>query len=349
MAAPNTNQDAYLQNARDIYTQIKRVGQARKKEGADQKALDDYSRGLVDQYNDLNKQFGSTTSLRDMYANFEQQAQKGYDTYSKTGKLPSDLRREAEAARAANAPNAPTAQPAAAAPAAESDAVARLGAPSPVSDIRELLGDAQAVKGLTDISESDRAQRLDGLRKQASDAYASATPEQRAANKDFFKSAASVLNPTAPAASTTGALAKAPSINSDLQRVRATEDVQMQRQYGSGLGTQAAVQSPDYELGSGSALRAAPRRLGSQSGDMRRAARRLRKQGYSRASEQMAMGAEMQRLGEGSAIKSEAQRGREAAQQMQQQDQLRQMQGLTQDLIGLRRGQIQRERERQGI
>lgn len=154
--------------------------------------------------------------------------------------------------------------------------------------------------------------------------------------------------PKFPAATQTAG-ATAPSINSDLQRVRATEDVQMQRQYGSGLGTQAAVQSPDYELGSGSALRAAPRRLGSQSGDMRRAARRLRKQGYSRAAEKLAMGAEMARLGEGSTIKSEAQRGREAAQQLQQQDQMRQMQGLTQDLIGLRRGQIQRERERQGI
>lgn len=205
--------------------------------------------------------------------------------------------------------------------------------------------------------EKDQASVREDLRKMASEAYEAATPEQRAQNKDFITAASMVLNPStksAPAAPT-AAPAAAPasadamttsSISPDLRRARATENVALQRQYGSGLGAQAAMQSPDYELGSGSALRAAPRRLGTRSGDMRREARRLRKQGYGRAAEQMALGAAQQKLSEGSSIKSEAQRGREAFQQQQQQDQMRQMQGLMQDAIGLRRSLIDEELEK---
>lgn len=135
-------------------------------------------------------------------------------------------------------------------------------------------------------------------------------------------------------------------MSNDLRRVRATENVQMQRQFGSGLGAQAAMQNPNYELGSGSALRQAPRQLGTQSGAMRREARRLRKQGYTAQAGQLAGAAAMQKLQEGSAIKSEAQRGREMGQMIQQAEANRQMQGLTQDLMNLRREQIQAERDR---
>jgi len=59
----------------------------------------------------------------------------------------------------------------------------------------------------------------------------------------------------------------------------AAQNVMFQRQYGTGLGTLAAMQDPNYELGSGSALRQPARSIGPASGKFRRAARRLRRQG----------------------------------------------------------------------
>ena len=110
---------------------------------------------------------------------------------------------------------------------------------------------------------------------------------------------------------------------------RAAQNVMFQRQYGTGLDTQAAMQSPDYQLGSGSSLRQAPRRLGTRSGDMRREARRLRKQGYMAQAGQLAGAAAAQKLQEGSAIKSEAQRGIETGQRIQAGGLAQQQQELT--------------------
>lgn len=79
---------------------------------------------------------------------------------------------------------------------------------------------------------------------------------------------------------------------------KAAQNVMFQREFGTGLDTYKAMQDPNYVLGSGSALRQPARRLESKSGAMRRAARRLRRQGYGAAAQQMAMGAEVARLGQ---------------------------------------------------
>jgi len=78
----------------------------------------------------------------------------------------------------------------------------------------------------------------------------------------------------------------------------AAQNVMYQREFGTGLGTLKAMQDPKYELGSGSALRQPARPIGPESGKYRRAARRLRRQGYGQAAQQMAMQGEMARLGE---------------------------------------------------
>lgn len=97
----------------------------------------------------------------------------------------------------------------------------------------------------------------------------------------------------------------------------AAQTVMYQRKYGSGLAAGKAMQDENYVIGSGSSLREAPRQIGTQSGAMRREARRLRKQGYTAQAGQMAGAAAQQKLMEGSAIKSERQRGVETAQQIQ--------------------------------
>lgn len=78
----------------------------------------------------------------------------------------------------------------------------------------------------------------------------------------------------------------------------AAQNVMYQREFGTGLDTLKAMQDPKYELGSGSALRQPARPIGPESGKYRRAARRLRRQGYGQAAQQMAMQGEMARLGE---------------------------------------------------
>ena len=79
---------------------------------------------------------------------------------------------------------------------------------------------------------------------------------------------------------------------------KAAQNVLFQREFGTGLDTYKAMQDPNYVLGSGSALRQPARRLESKAGAMRRAARRLRRQGYGAAAQQMAAAGEMARLGQ---------------------------------------------------
>ena len=95
----------------------------------------------------------------------------------------------------------------------------------------------------------------------------------------------------------------------------AAQNVMFQRQYGTGLGTLAAMQDPNYELGSGSALRQPARSIGPASGKFRRASRRLRRQGYGAAAQQMAAAGEMARMGEPS-IDTPALRGQRMAQRI---------------------------------
>ena len=95
----------------------------------------------------------------------------------------------------------------------------------------------------------------------------------------------------------------------------AAQNVMFQRQYGTGLGTLAAMQDPNYELGSGSALRQPARSIGPASGKFRRAARRLRRKGYGAAAQQMAMAGEVARMGEPS-IDTPALRGQRMAQRI---------------------------------
>jgi hypothetical protein len=95
----------------------------------------------------------------------------------------------------------------------------------------------------------------------------------------------------------------------------AAQNVMFQRQYGTGLGTLAAMQDPNYELGSGSALRQPARSIGPASGKFRRAARRLRRQGYGAAAQQMAAAGELARMGEPS-IDTPALRGQRMAQRI---------------------------------
>jgi len=95
----------------------------------------------------------------------------------------------------------------------------------------------------------------------------------------------------------------------------AAQNVMFQRQYGTGLGTLAAMQDPNYELGSGSALRQPARSIGPASGKFRRAARRLRRQGYGAAAQQMAAAGELARVNELS-IDTPALRGQRMLQKM---------------------------------
>jgi hypothetical protein len=88
----------------------------------------------------------------------------------------------------------------------------------------------------------------------------------------------------------------------------AAQNVMFQRQYGTGLGTLAAMQDPNYELGSGSALRQPARSIGPASGKFRRAARRLRRQGYGAAAQQMAAAGELAHMSK-SSIDTQALRG----------------------------------------
>lgn len=95
----------------------------------------------------------------------------------------------------------------------------------------------------------------------------------------------------------------------------AAQNVMFQRQYGTGLGTLAAMQDPNYELGSGSALRQPARSIGPASGKFRRSARRLRRQGYGAAAQQMAAAGEVARMNEPS-IDTPARRGQRMLQRM---------------------------------
>lgn len=107
----------------------------------------------------------------------------------------------------------------------------------------------------------------------------------------------------------------------------AAQNVQYQKQFGSGLSALSAMQDPNYELGSGSSLRQPARQIGTKSGMLRRASRRLRKQGYGAQAGQMAMASEVQRLNEPSivtpATRAADMAGRiEAGRLRQQEDQL---------------------------
>ena len=91
---------------------------------------------------------------------------------------------------------------------------------------------------------------------------------------------------------------KKKGIEESLSPEEAAQNVMFQKEFGSGLDALAAMQDPNYEVGSGSSLLKPARSIGPRSGGFRRASRRLRRQGYGAAAQQMAMAGEMARMGE---------------------------------------------------
>jgi hypothetical protein len=87
----------------------------------------------------------------------------------------------------------------------------------------------------------------------------------------------------------------------------AAQNVMFQNEFGTGLGSLAAMQDDNYKLGSGSPLSQPARAIGPESGKYRRSARRLRRQGYGGAAQEMAMRGEDKRMNE-SAIDTPAAR-----------------------------------------
>lgn len=111
--------------------------------------------------------------------------------------------------------------------------------------------------------------------------------------------------PPAPPTEPTGASSKE----------EATQRVMYENNYGTGLGALKAMEDDKYELGSGSSLSEPARPIGPESGKYRRAARRLRRQGYGAAANQMAMDGERVRAGE-PAIDTEELRAQRASMKM---------------------------------
>ena len=120
----------------------------------------------------------------------------------------------------------------------------------------------------------------------------------------------------------------------------AAQNVIFQRQYGTGLGALAAMQDPNYKIGSGSPLRQPSRAIGPKSGKARRASRRLRRQGYGRAAEQMAMAGEMVRANEPSIDTPALRAGRllgkiDASKEIAKQEEERKKQAEIADAMGV--------------
>ncbi len=83
----------------------------------------------------------------------------------------------------------------------------------------------------------------------------------------------------------------------EFQQQMKGREVALRRAAGDGLGAQAAMQDPNYVLGSGSSLRKKPEPLAPDWARMNRASRRLKRQGYLAQAGQMASLAELERLG----------------------------------------------------
>lgn len=83
----------------------------------------------------------------------------------------------------------------------------------------------------------------------------------------------------------------------EFQQQMKGREVALRRAAGDGLGAQAAMQDPNYVLGSGSSLRKKPEPLAPEWARMNRASRRLKRQGYLAQAGQMASLAELERLG----------------------------------------------------
>ena len=119
-------------------------------------------------------------------------------------------------------------------------------------------------------------------------------------------------------------IAKAMDIGADIQRNKMTEVSEggIRRQdfvTDKAFESAVAADKEQAPIGSGSALRQAPRRLGTLSGDMRRAARAAQRAGATSAANQLFGAAAMQGLRE-PGILSQEQRGRIAAKQQESQD-----------------------------
>jgi len=96
----------------------------------------------------------------------------------------------------------------------------------------------------------------------------------------------------------------------------AAQNVMYQREFGTEPNAASkAMQDPNYVTGSGSALLQPARSIGPASGKFRRAARRLRRQGYGAAAQQMAAAGELAHMSK-SSIDTSALRGQRMLQKM---------------------------------
>lgn len=111
-------------------------------------------------------------------------------------------------------------------------------------------------------------------------------------------------------------LKKSPMVMKTADQMKAAQDVMFADEFGTepNAGLKAR-QDPNYVLGSGSPLNKPAQSIGTESGAMRRASRRLMKGGHRAQAGQMAMMAEMARLGEPSIMNDQI-RGQQMAQRM---------------------------------
>lgn len=223
---------------------------------------------------------------------------------------------------------------------------------------------SKAVEGLAFVNdeanswmyrdEKEKDEAREELRREASQAYEAATPEQRAQNKDLIANAAKLLNPPATPSSVVASdpagqpdsqpsqpdsqpSSPAPTDGGDsrsqAEKERdAARKVALARMSGSGLDAYEAMQDPNYKVGSASKFEQR-RRLGTESGAMRREARRLQRMGLTGAANQMALAASQQKLREGSGIRTQEDIAKQMQDQFRMEDQIGQIEGLNQRMI----------------
>lgn len=125
---------------------------------------------------------------------------------------------------------------------------------------------------------------------------------------DLFKEARQRAKKAGVSSGQFDSFVKSKGIKESLSPEEATQNVLFKKEFGSGLDALAAMQDPNYELGSGSSLLKPARSIGPASGKFRRAARRLARGGDRAGAARMRLAGEMVRMGE-PAIDTPAARG----------------------------------------
>jgi hypothetical protein len=140
-----------------------------------------------------------------------------------------------------------------------------------------------------------------------------------------------------------GLMAKPTAAVDPASSMAAAQKVMYNRQFGSGLDTQAAMQDPNYQLGSGSALRQPARSLEKASGAMNRQARALKRKGYMAQAGEMAGMAAQAKLNEPS-ITRQSDLKQQTDTRMAQAD----LMGQEQDMMNRTRDYMNRLLEKRG-